>query len=276
MKKYIIAIVVGALPICGIAQQSADSTNVLDDVTVKESFESGFIEEKLPLDLAVDLSEVVQISERVHWSSIDATNLQSTERAKLDLRLASPQLVNIRPAPVKIFTVKFSNLERWKLDITASDGSLFRSISGIGNPPAQVSWDGIGDNGEHLIPGHNYAYSFIATDKAGNKKTFLGQSFTVPAFYLNHNNKLCVGIDNAHLFGSDGLRMKPEAQQFAREVAALVRYFSTTSNVQVRGRSVNTREFFDLILNDLITDESLFTSAETAGSKGDYLVFYIE
>ena len=85
--KHIIAIIISALPLSGFAQQKPDSSNVLDDVTVKESFESGFIEEKLPLQLKLDLSNVVQIKERVHWSSVDPTSDQNAgSGAILDLQ----------------------------------------------------------------------------------------------------------------------------------------------------------------------------------------------
>jgi hypothetical protein len=277
MKRYLIAFIISALPLSASALwgQSADSSDVLNDVMVKESFEAGFMEEKLPAAIHLDFSEVVQISERVHWASVDAGAQSSDNNFHLNLQLAPPHLANIRPAPVKTFNLKFSNLQRWKLDITASDGSLFRSLAGAGNPPEQISWDGFSDNGEHLIPGHTYAYSFTAVDKAGNKKTFPGQSFSVAAFYLNYENKLIVGIDPAALFTTDGLRLKPAAGQFAQEAAGLIRYFSTTGKVAVRGRAAHHQEFFDQVLRELVADAGMFTAADSQ-TKGDHLIFYIE
>ena len=42
----------------------------LDDVIVKETFEAGKEEEKLPIFLKADFSNLVEIKERIHWSSV--------------------------------------------------------------------------------------------------------------------------------------------------------------------------------------------------------------
>jgi len=138
----------------------------LDDVIVKETFEAGSEEEKLPVFLKENFSNLVEIKERIHWSSVSWT--YEGEKPAVETfttRLSSPEFTGIAPAPAKVFFLNFEDLASWKIDVFTSDGQKFRSLSGEGNPPKYVAWDGRGDDNSPLALGEAYAYSFTAVDR---------------------------------------------------------------------------------------------------------------
>ena len=279
MGRQILLILIIILTFYGLAQgQEADSSSVLNDVVVQETYEADFEEEKFPIHINIDFSNVVEISERVNWKSIDVKQKPIEESSSniMKMQLSSPEFAGIRPAPVKIFKVKIKNLDRWQLDITSSDGSLFRSIIGKGTPPGKITWDGKSNTGDPLVAGHTYAYGFTAVDKAGNKKTFTGRSFSVPAFYLQQGDTLLIGLAGSILFTSDGIRLKPAAEQFAHEVASLIRYFSNQGKISVAGQNPNTSKFLNLVAKDLVVDESIFRRSNTGQANANCLIFHIE
>jgi hypothetical protein len=267
------------LPLQAISQQgAADSTNVLDDVLVEESFEVGFTEDKFPLQLGLDFSDVVKITERVSWDCIDPSFEQNptAHTDGLELHLSHPELAAIRPAPVKIFYAKFQDIARWQLNITAGDGSLFRSIEGEGTPPERIAWDGRGDNGEPLVAGRNYAFSFTAVDRAGNKRTFPGQTFAVPAFYMREGHTTRIGVASSQLFLENGLGLNSQAQAYAREVADLIRQFSAQGRISVQGGGANQGEFLQLVARELAVDYKQFRSIKAAAGSRDDLILTVE
>lgn len=272
--RIIIAIMIFSALASG-QETKNENGNVLEDVVVQESYEAIFEEEKPPLALNVDFSDVVSIKERVSWSSLDKDQAQNQHETSLELHFSRPELARIRPAPVQVFHVNLQNIARWQLDIIASDGSLFRRLSGEGNPPETLSWDGKSDQDEPLIPGHSYSYNMIAVDKAGNKGTFPGQSFQVPAFYLQQGESLLIGLAGSTLFSADGLRLNFVAEEFAREIANLIRYFSKKNHVTVAGGDANIDKFLQLIAGDLIVEENFFQKTNSKPTKGDYLFFHV-
>src|SRR5438093_375181 len=63
-------------------------------------------------------------------------------------------------------------------------GTEFRSmtVEGTGDPPKEIAWDGRTKSGALVTPGLTYSYVFEAHDRAGNKRSFVGQGFTVSAY----------------------------------------------------------------------------------------------
>lgn len=279
MIRQILTIFIIILAICDLAKgQVADSSNILNDVVVQETYEAHFEEDKSPIQIDLDFSNVVKISERMNWKSIDMKRepIEQSSSKIMKLQLSSPEFARIRPAPVKIFKAHLEKLDRWQLDITSSNGSLFRSMTGKGTPPEKITWDGKSNTGDPLVPGHTYAYSFMAVNKAGNKKTFPGKSFSVPAFYMQQADTLLIGLAASILFTSDGFGLTPAAEQFAHEVASLIRYFSKHGKFSIAGHNRIMDKFLNLIAKDLVVEESIFQHINTGQSNVNCLMFYIE
>jgi hypothetical protein len=241
-------------------QESSDADNrSLNDVVIKETYEIGTEEEKLPIVLKSDFTNLVEIQERIQWSSVPWTSEQGNSSFKLfDFRTSKPELIEIIPEPAKVFYVNFKDLSSWKLQIYASDGSNFRSLSGEGNPPSSIFWDGRGDSQDPLIPGEQYSYSFTAIDKAGNRRTFPGESFSVPALFLKNGEDVWVGISYALLFSPDGYGLARQAEDYSKELVNFILYYANKGKIKVQSSHSDTQEFLKLVANKLGRDITFF------------------
>jgi hypothetical protein len=238
-------------------QTDSNQQKGLDDIIVKETFQVGTEEEKLPVTLNADFSNLVEIEERIHWSSV-AWNFEGEKPGfeSFSGKMSSPELTGISPQPAKVFTLNFVEIANWKIDIFSSDGQKFRSLNGDGNPPKSVAWDGLGDDHSPLIPGESYAYSFTAIDRAGNKRTFPGSAFSVPALYLRDGDVIWVGISSSTLFSPGGFSLTRDADKYASEIMNLIYYFSKDGEISISCKNTLTDQFAALIANKLGKDIS--------------------
>jgi hypothetical protein len=239
----------------------------LDDVVVKETYEAGFEEEKLPVFINADFTNIVEIKERINWSAVDWKGGESNLSTSLfELHYSAPELVGIKPPPARAFQVNFEELASWKLDIFTSDGKLFRGLGREGSPPAQITWDGRSDTGEPLIPGEQYAYSFTATDKAGNRRTFPGEGFSIKALYLTEENTVWIGIATDELFSPDGFGLTQHAAEYSRELTNLIYYYGNIGLIKISSDHPETEKFLELLTEDLGA-EVKFIRREPSGAN---------
>jgi hypothetical protein len=243
---------------------------------VKETFEAGSEEEKLPVFLKENFSNLVEIKERIHWSSVSWT--YEGEKPAVETftaRLSSPEFTGIAPAPAKVFFLNFEDLASWKIDVFTSDGQKFRSLSGEGNPPKYVAWDGRGDDNSPLALGESYAYSFTAVDRAGNRRTFPGGAFSVPALYLKDDNEYWIGLSYATVFSPNGYGLTREAEDYASEVVNFITYFADEGKVSVGSDHPLTDQFIALVAKKLGTEVDFFQKEAPDNTQGKYLVWKI-
>lgn len=231
----------------------------LDDIVVKEKFQIGSEEEKLPIVLKADFSNLVEIEERINWSSV-SWHFEGEKPGfeTFSSKLSAPELTGITPQPAKVFAVKFEELANWKMDIFTSDGQKFRSLSGEGNPPESISWDGLGDDNTPLVPGESYAYSFTAIDRAGNKRTLPGPSFSVPALYLKENGNVWVGLSYATIFSPGGFGLTRQADDFANEIVNCIYYFAEEGKISISSNHPLTDQFLEMVAKKIGKDVSFF------------------
>lgn len=91
-----------------------------------------------------------------------------------------PWLDEFRSGPVARFRPEVSGVEQWSLEVADSRGKTVASFGGAGKPPKEIAWDGTTTDGSPARSDLTYSYVLNAKDKAGNKRSFLGDSFTVP------------------------------------------------------------------------------------------------
>lgn len=249
----------------------------LDDIVVKEKFQIGSEEEKLPVVLKADFSNLVEIEERINWSSV-AWHFEGEKPGfeTFSSKLSSPELTGVSPQPAKVFTVNFEELASWKMDIFTSDGQKFRTLSGEGNPPESIPWDGLSDDNTPLIPGESYAYSFTAIDRAGNKRTLPGPSFSVPALCLKDNGSVWVGLSYATIFSPGGFGLTRQADDFAEEIVNCIYYFSDEGSVSVSSNNPLTDQFLEMVAKKLGQDVNIFQKEQDAAYKDKCLVVRIK
>ncbi len=263
--RYLFVILSSALLVNLIAQTSSNSGNqALEDVVVKGTYQMKMDKEKLPISLKADFSNLVEIPERIHWSVVPwQLGKGQTTLDLFSCKTSFPQFTRIRPAPAKIFNLNFKDLSNWKIDIFRSDGQNFRTISGEGDPPKTVSWDGRGNDGSPLVPGESYAYSFTAVDRAGNRRTFPGEAFSIPCLYLKSEEGVWIGISNNYLFSAEGYGLLKTAEEYASELVNFLYYYSPNGNIKIQSYHSDTDKFLELLSQKLGRDVSIFQRLQT-------------
>lgn len=95
-----------------------------------------------------------------------------------------PWLRQFSSGSVARFQPAVKDVESWKLTVADSRGQAVAQFGGKGNPPKEIVWDGRTTAGTPVTPGVTYSYVFEAKDKAGNKRNFVGEGFSVSAYRL--------------------------------------------------------------------------------------------
>ena len=260
MKFYSTLVISFLLFTLAAAQAPANSGNqALEDVVVKGTYQLGADKEKLPVILKADFSNLVEIPERIHWSVVNwQLGGGQTTLNLFEYKTSTPQLVGIIPAPAKVFQLNFKDLSSWKIVIFTSDGRNFRSLSGEGDPPKSVAWDGRGDDGTPLLPGEPYAYSFTAVDRAGNRRTFPGEAFSVSSIYLQNEEGVWIGLANTCLFSAEGFGLLKTAEEYASELVNFIYYYSPSGKIKIQSNHSDTDKFLEILAQKLGRDISLF------------------
>jgi hypothetical protein len=275
MKAYILLIFLFVVISNGFSQNPSDEENKsINDVVIKETYETGTEEEKLPIQLKSDFTNLVEIQERIQWSSVPLTFSGEYSTFNLfEFKTSEPDLVGIMPEPAKVFHVTFNDLASWRLNIFASDGSNFRTLSGEGNPPSAIVWDGRGDSGAHLIPGQQYSYSFTAVDKAGNRRTFPGESFSVPAIFLKNNEDVWIGLSNDLLFSPNGYGLLKSAEKFSSELVNFIYYYANKGKIKIQSGHPDTEKFIELLAKKLGKDVNFFKKVSNSDAQNCFMMW---
>jgi len=98
-----------------------------------------------------------------------------------------PWLDAFRDGPVARFKPEVSGVEKWTLEVADSRGRTVASFGGSGKPPKEIAWDGRSADGTPARSDLTYSYVLNASDKAGNKRSFLGDGFQLPP-HVNASN----------------------------------------------------------------------------------------
>lgn len=130
-------------------------------------------------------------------------------------------------APMATFRTSFatgSDLESWTLEITDYRGEVFRSIRGKGQPPAEIEWDGRGQDDEVIKPGFPYSYFFRVEDSGTNSYRYDGRPFEIPWLAYSEARRLHFDTAASVFFEEGRAKLLPdwerELERFAREILA--------------------------------------------------------
>jgi len=91
-----------------------------------------------------------------------------------------PWLDAFRDGPVARFKPEVSGVEKWALEVADSRGRTVARFGGSGKPPKEIVWDGNTVDGTPARSDLTYSYVLNASDKAGNKRSFVGDGFQLP------------------------------------------------------------------------------------------------
>lgn len=116
-------------------------------------------------------------------TEVDLTGpLLATSASEANPYLARPWLDGFQSGEVAHFRPALEGVAAWSLMIADSRGRTVRTFSGKGKPPEAIGWDGRAEDGSFAPVGLVYSYVLEATDRAGNKRNFVGDSFELPPY----------------------------------------------------------------------------------------------
>jgi hypothetical protein len=84
--------------------------------------------------------------------------------------------------PLGCFRPALTRVVQWKLLVVNARAESVAVFQGEGDPPREIAWDGRSSNGSPVLPGASYSYVFVARDRAGNTRHFVGEGFRVDTF----------------------------------------------------------------------------------------------
>ncbi len=120
-------------------------------------------------------------------------------------RFTRPWLHTFSSGSIARFRPVVEGVDRWRLLVADSKGDTVAVFHGDGKPPKEIAWDGRSLDGSYALPGLIYSYVLEAYDRAGNKRSFLGDGFELPSYRVE--------TDDCHmmLFSGTELMTAPAA-----------------------------------------------------------------
>jgi hypothetical protein len=158
----------------------------LESITVEGEDRVRVQFQRPPLNLALDPATARGLDWDAFWTVLAPESFDfvaplharsATDRAPYAPR---PWLDEFRTGPVARFRPAVSGVETWKLEVADSRGQTVAKFEGKGSPPKEITWDGTTTKGEPARADLTYSYVLHAMDKAGNKRSFVGDAFEVP------------------------------------------------------------------------------------------------
>lgn len=118
---------------------------------------------------------------------------------------ARPWLDQFSSGRIVSFHPSVKGVDRWRLTIANSRGETVTSFGDDGKPPEEIGWNGLTLEGKPAAPGLTYSYVLEAFDKAGNKRSFVGEGFELPPYRLENKGEVVMLFSGVELSGSANL-----------------------------------------------------------------------
>jgi hypothetical protein len=138
------------------------------------------------LKLAVDPSKAPGLDWESVWAALGADEFNFVDpvlsRSVYERSPYAPRpwLDSFHDGPIATFRPEVNGVQKWGLEVADSRGKTVARFQGDGKPPKEITWDGTTIDGGAARSDLTYSYVLNATDKAGNKRSFVGDSFTIP------------------------------------------------------------------------------------------------
>jgi hypothetical protein len=111
----------------------------------------------------------------------------------------------------------------WDLEVSNSLGETVRRLSGKGQPPAVITWDGKTDSGAPIAPGEVYSFTFNAYDAQGNQTRIPGTPQRVNGLVQEIGGEWVVSIAADQIFADGGAQLLERATPRLDEAANVVK-----------------------------------------------------
>lgn len=185
-----------------------EESTVLESLTVEGEDRIQIEFDRPQLDLHIDGYQIEGLTwgrtmDVVQRREVDALDpMIQASHSERTTGLARPWLRQLRTGSVARFRPEMDGVENWKLTIADSRGDTVKVFTGKGSLPDRIEWDGIYDSGQLALPGLVYSYVLEASDKAGNRRNFVGQGFEVAPYRVEKNGQFQVVLSGKSMMGA--------------------------------------------------------------------------
>ena len=157
--------------------------------------------------------------------------------------LAKPWLNAYRSGPVARFQPKTEGVEHWWLTIADPRSDTLAVMEGKGKPPKEITWDGRSRNGSAVPPGVTCSYVLEALDRAGNRRSFVGQGFVLPAYRIHDAENETLLFSGEELGDPAALSSKSTVPAILLETASWLNQINPSSGpIQVKASARSFEE----------------------------------
>jgi hypothetical protein len=152
------------------------------------------------LKLDVDPSKAPGLDWESVWAALGADEFNFVDpmltRSVYERSLYAPRpwLDNFHNGAIATFRPDVNGVETWGLEVADSRGKTVARFQGDGKPPKEITWDGTTIDGGAARSDLTYSYVLNATDKAGNKRSFVGDSFQIPPHLTENKNGVAMSF----------------------------------------------------------------------------------
>ncbi|UCG43169.1 MAG: hypothetical protein JSU73_00715 [candidate division WOR-3 bacterium] len=125
---------------------------------------------------------------------------------------------------IMVFLPSFeSRVATWELVVSNSLGETVRRVVRKGQPPALISWDGRTDDGEAIVTGEIYSFTFNAYDAQGNQTRIPGSPQRINAMVFEQEDEWVVSIAADQIFAGGTVTLVEGAPPRLDEAANIVK-----------------------------------------------------
>lgn len=185
-----------------VLKGNAEGTD-LESVVVEGEDRISITFDRPALDLDLNPRQAPGLEWQDTWQTLDLfavlARASAFERSPF---LGRPWLQLFAAGEVARFRPKLSEADRWQLTVVDSRGQEVRIFADKGDPPEEIVWDGLSEAGEPVLPGLTYSFLMETQDRAGNRRSFVSEGFTIPPLRHQTAEELRLIFSGEELIGT--------------------------------------------------------------------------
>ncbi len=156
------------------------------------------------------------------YRSVDSMTIPAQFMRSSYLRV--PITRNFIYGDIMVFLPSFeSRVAVWELVVSNSLGEAVRQVKRKGQPPSIISWDGRTDDGEAIVTGEMYSFTFNAYDAQGNQTRIPGDPQRITGMVYEDETEWVVSIAADQIFTPGSIYLCEDAAPRIDEAVNIVK-----------------------------------------------------
>ena len=193
--------------------------------------------EKPPLQITPDVFSPIDSVVRAMEKQVTFKSVSVVEKAIDQSVISQSDVIRVPVESSLIQTeikiplpkIKKKKVAKWELTIVNSLGLPVSSLSGTGNPPNTVTWDGKMASGELVTPMEPYNYRLLVIADDGSRRQFLGEPFKVVGFATTDNEGYKIRFNLNKIFKPQSSDLQNDAETILTDILNHIKEKFTTS-----------------------------------------------